>query len=115
MPPINAKQVVLMILSLLSFTAAATTQLTDVFGPTTAKAIASLSSLLGGMMSAAMTPFLSNSSVAKDASQLPGVEVQVSREAAQPIAALAVSNEPGLESIAPAAGEERAVADRAVA
>lgn len=111
MPTINAKQVVLIILSLLSFTAAATTQLTDVFGPGVAKGIASVASLLNGMMSAALAPFLSNSSVVKDAGALDGVNVRVTGEAAPQIAALAVA--PDNNGIEPARGEEVAVQQKA--
>lgn len=108
---LNAKQVVLIIIAVLSFLATATTNLTELFGPGTAKIIASSATFLNGLIAAAMAPFLSNASTVKDAGQQTGVEMTVNRSAAPAIAALAV--DPAQDSIAPAPGEENAVARKA--
>lgn len=113
MPTINAKQVVLMIIAMIAFTATGITALEPVIGVTAAKAVAAIATFLNGLMAAAMTPFLGNSSIVKDAGAIKGVDVQISREAPQNIAALAV--DAANESISPAPGEERAVAQKAAA
>lgn len=108
---LNPKQIVLIVIAMLSFLASASANLTDLFGAGNAKLIVSGATFLNGMISSALAPFLSNASVVKDAGALPGVAVQVDRGAQQSIAALAV--DPGLESISPAPGEERAVSKNA--
>jgi len=108
---INAKQVVLMILAMLSFTATGISALDAVIGVATAKAIGAIATFVGGLMAAAMTPFLSNASTVKDAGSMEGVDVQVSRSAPQNIAALAV--DPNQPNISPAPGEASAVAKKA--
>lgn len=113
MPTLNAKQIVLIIIALLSFIAGASANLTELFGAGVAKTIVNAAVFINGLMSAAMTPFLSTASVVKDAADVKGVDVNVSREAPKNIAALAV-DEANL-SISPAPGEERAVAEKAAA
>lgn len=110
---INAKQIVLMVLAMLSFTATGISAMESVIGVTAVKAIGASATFIGGLMAAAMTPFLSNASVVKDASNTAGVEVQVSRTAAPNIAALAV--DPAQDSISAAPGEAVAVAQKAEA
>ena len=111
MPQVNAKQIVLMILAMLSFTATGISAMEAVIGVTAVKAVAAIATFVGGLMAAAMTPFLSNTSVATDAAALPGVNLQVNRQASPQIAALAVDDKQN--SIAPAPGEERAVVAKA--
>ena len=103
----NAKQIVVIVIALLSFLASASANLTELFGPGTAKIIVSTSTFLNGLISAALMPFLSNTSVVKDAGALKGVDIQVSRTAAPAIAALAIA--PAENGIAPAPGEGAAV------
>lgn len=113
MPPINAKQVVLMILAMLSFTATGISAMENVIGVTAVKAVASIATFVGGLMAAAMTPFLSNAQTVKDVAELDGVQVRVGREATPQLAALAV--DPANESISPARGQEAEVAQKAEA
>lgn len=104
----NAKQIVVMVLAVLAFIAAATSQMEPLIGIAAAKAISGGAAFFGGLIAAALAPFLSNSSVVKDAGSLTGVEVQVSRAAAPGIAALAVAAQDN--GVAPAPGEGQAVA-----
>lgn len=113
MPTLNAKQIVLIIIALLSFIAGASANLTELFGAGTAKAIVNAAVFINGLMSAALAPFLGNASVVKDAGALKGVELQISGSAAPNIAALAVDEKQ--LSISPAPGEEKAVAQQAAA
>ena len=111
MPTLNAKQIVLIILAMLGFTATGIQQLEPVIGHTAVLAVGSICTFVSGLMAAALSPFLSTSNVIKDASSVPGVDVQVSRDAPQQVAALAA--DPDQNSIAPAPGEERAVLQKA--
>ena len=104
---INAKQVVLIIIAMLSFLAGASANLTELFGVGVAKLIVSSAVFVNGMMSAALTPFLSNANVVVDAKAQKGVEILIDRTAAPNIAALAV--DPKQNSISPAPGEDAAV------
>lgn len=108
---INAKQIVLMILAMLSFTATGISAMEAVIGVSMVKAIGATATFVGGLMAAAMTPFLSNANVVLDAKNQKGVEVVVDRTAAPQIAALAI--DPKQEGIAPAPGEEIAVTQKA--
>jgi hypothetical protein len=104
---INAKQIVLIVIAMLSFLAGASANLTELFGTGVAKLIVSSAVFVNGMMSAALTPFLSNANVVIDAKAQTGVNVLVDRTAAPNIAALAV--DPKQTSIEPAPGEAAAV------
>jgi hypothetical protein len=110
---INAKQVVLIIMAVLGFTAGATTQLNDLLGPQVAKVVVSVATFVNGLMAAALAPFLSNTQTVRDAADLEGVQVRVGREATPQLAALAV--DPANESISPARGQEAEVAQKAEA
>lgn len=110
---LNAKQIVLIILAMIGFTATGIQQLEPVIGVVAVKTVASLCTFIGGLIAAAMAPFLSNASVVKDAGSVQGVEVNIDRTAPQNIAALAV--DATQTSISPKPGEERAVAENAVA
>lgn len=111
MPEINAKQIVLIAVSMLSFVAGASANLTDLFGASTAKVIVSIATFANGMITASLAPFLSNTSVARDAGALDGVKLQIDRSASPQIAALAVDE--AQINIAPAPGEERALVRKA--
>lgn len=108
MPNLNAKQIVLIILAMIGFTATGIQQLEPVIGVVAVKAVASICTFIGGLMAAALAPFLSNASVVKDAGSLTGVEVQVHRTATPSIAALAVAEVDN--GVAPAPGESVALA-----
>lgn len=108
---INSKQLVLIVLAMLSFTATGIQQLEPVIGVTAVKVVASIATFINGLMAAAMAPFLSNANVVKDAGSVHGVEVRVGREAPQNIAALAVDD--AQVNISPKSGEEVAVAQNA--
>lgn len=108
---LNGKQIVLIVIAMLSFLAGASANLTDLFGAGVAKVIVSAATFANGLISAMMAQFLSNTNVVRDAGAMQGVEVQISRSATPSIAALAV--DPTEKSIAPAPGEDRAVQAKA--
>jgi len=104
---LNAKQVVVIILAMIGFTATGIQQLEPVIGHTAVLAVSSICTFVGGLMAAALAPFLSNSSIVFDAKEQKGVQVFVNRNAAPAIAAMAV--DPQQQSIQPAPGEGAAV------
>lgn len=103
----NAKQVVVIILAMIGFTATGIQQLEPVIGAAAVKAVASICTFIGGLMAAALAPFLSNASVVLDAKAQKGVDIYVDRTADPKIAAIAI--DPKQESIQPAPGEAAAV------
>lgn len=104
---LNAKQIVLIVLAMLSFTATGIQLLEPVIGVGAVKAVGSIATFIGGLMAAAMSPFLSNSSVVLDAKAQKGVDIFVDRTADPKIAVLAM--DPLQDNIQPAPGEGAAV------
>lgn len=111
MQVVNYKQVLAIVIAIFSVLAVSSANLTDLFGANVAKTIGSASNLLNTILASVLAAYTSNSQQVKDASTLPGVEVQVSREATQQVASLAM--DPDQSSIAPAPGEEKAVQRKA--
>jgi hypothetical protein len=107
MPALNSKQIVLIVVAMLSFLASASANLTDLFGPGLAKIIVSTATFLNGLISASLAPFLSNTNVVLDAKDQTGVSVNIDRYANQKLAALAI--DPTQANISPAPGEAAAV------
>jgi hypothetical protein len=103
----NAKQIVVIILAMIGFTATGVQQLEPVIGLAAVKAVASICTFIGGLMAAALAPFLSNANVVLDAKKQTGVEVVVDRTAAPAIAAMAI--DPNQDGISPAPGESAAL------
>lgn len=109
----NAKQIVVIILAMIGFTATGIQQLEPVIGAVAVKAIASICTFIGGLMAAGLAPFLSNANIVADAKKQTGVEVVVDRTASPQIAAMAM--DPKEEGISPAPGEAVAVSQKAAA
>lgn len=108
---INLKQALggsVVVLAVLMISSA---NLQDLFGPGVAKKIVSGAAILNGICGGWLTILTSQTNVVYDASQTKGVEVQVTAKASPTIAAMAV--DPANSSIAPAHGQENAVADKA--
>lgn len=104
---LNAKQIAMLVLAMIGFTATGIQQLEPVIGVTAVKAVGSICTFIGGLMAAALTPYLSNSSVVLDAKAQKGVDVQIDRTASPQLALMAM--DPKQNSIAPAPGEFEAV------
>jgi hypothetical protein len=104
---INLKQIFGISIAILGVLMISTAQLTDLMGAGAAKTVTSLAALLNSILGSVMAVITSDSQSAKDVSGIKGVEVKVSRDAPQSIAALAM--DPTQDSIAPAAGEDAAV------
>ena len=103
----NAKQVVVIILAMIGFTATGIQQLEPVIGHAAVQAVGSICTFIGGLMAAALAPFLSNANVVVDAKNQKGVEIVVDRTAAPAIAAMAI--DPQQQGIGPAPGEGAAL------
>lgn len=107
----NYKQIMAIVVAILSATAAASANLTDLFGAGVAKSLVSAATLLNTMLSSVLAVYSSTSQNVVDASNVDGVKVKVSGEAPQKIAALALDEKQ--VSISPEVGEERAVVQKA--
>lgn len=104
----NVKQVLAITLVVLGVLTASTAQLNDLFGPTTTKAIVSISSLLMSILSGLLGVFSSQANTVKDVQAMDGVEkIVVNKDANQTLASLAV--DPVNTKIEPAHNAEAAV------
>jgi len=104
---LNGKQIFMIIGAVVSVLMIAGPQLTDLFGSALAKNITSAAGLGNLIINGVMVALTSNTNVVFDAKSQKGVEVNVNRNAAPAIAAMAV--DPDQQSIAPAPGEDAAV------
>lgn len=105
---LTGKQLLLILSAVLSALVAASAQLTDIFGPVTAKAIISVVSLSNTVLTSITAAISGQANLVIDAAAQKGVKVEVDKTAAPNIAALAV--DPAQDSIAPVRGQEEAVA-----
>lgn len=104
----NYKQIIAIIVAVLSVLVGATSQLTDLFGPTAAKTVISVAGLTNTILSSILAAYTSNYATVKDASNVTGVEpLQVNRAAPPAIAQLAV--DPSASNVSPLAQDEAAV------
>lgn len=109
---VNYKQVLAIAIAVLGVLAVSSANLQDLFGQAIAKYITSAANLLTTLLAAVLANYTSTSQSVIDTGNIKGVEVQVSRDAPQQIAALAVDE--SQQSVSPAPGEERAVVKKAV-
>lgn len=88
---LTLKQVISLIIAVLSALLLASTQLVDVFGPQTAHMIVGVSTLLNTVLGAILAIITSQAGTVKDTLAMPGVEgIQVNRQANQTLASIAV-------------------------
>lgn len=88
---LTGKQVIGIVIAVLSVLMVSTAQLQDLFGPTLAKAITSVAGLLNAILGSALATITSQAATVRDASNTTGVEpIRINKDAPQSIAALAV-------------------------
>ncbi len=99
---LNGKQIISIIMAILSVLMISTTQLTDLFGPALAKTIVSASGLVNTILGGILAAITSQSNQIKDVAAMPGVErIEVNKNANQTLAALAVDKT--VDKVAPTA------------
>jgi len=100
MPQLNLKQVISIIIAILGVLMISTTQLTDLFGASTAKSIASVAALLNSILGSALAVITSQGSTVRDVLAMPGVEkLDINAQANKTLAQIAV--DPSVNKIAP--------------
>ena len=88
---LNALQILAIIIAILSFMSGATAQLTDLFGPLTAKTIVSAASFLGGILGSIVAVLTSQAAQVRNVAAMPGVSsIVVNPQASAAVAAVAV-------------------------
>lgn len=87
---LTGKQVLLIISAVLSALVASTAQLTDIFGPTEAKAIISVVSLLNTIITSVAASVIGQASLVKDVAAMPGIaRIAVNEQASPTLAQVA--------------------------
>lgn len=105
---LNAKQWLAIVLVILGVLTASTAQLTDLFGPTTAKSIGTLAGMLTSLLSGISAVLSTQTSLVQDVQAMPGVEkIVVNSKANEALANLAV--DPLQQKIETKPGAEAAV------
>ena len=97
---LTGKQILGIIAAVLSALVASTAQLTDIFGPTTAKAVISAASIGSTILNSILVGISGQSSLVKDVAAMPGVDsIKVNSDANSTLAALAM--DPLQDKVAP--------------
>ena len=97
---LNIKQVIAIVVAVLSVLSGSTAQLTDLLGPGAAKVVISCASLTMSVLSSILAVITSQGSTIKDVASMPGVEkITVNDQANQVLATMAV--DPTVDKIAP--------------
>ncbi len=109
---LTRNQVIAIVIAVLGVLMASTAQLTELFGPTTTKAIQSVAGLSNSILASILAVITGQSGIIKDASAMAGVEkITVNAQANPTLATLAVSqDQPKIEPTAQAAREVQATA-----
>lgn len=109
---LNSKQVIAIVIAVLGVLIGSTAQLTDLFGPSTTKAVVSIASLANSVLSSILAVITSQGSTVKDVLAMKGVEnIDVNRQANPTLAALAM--DPTVDKIAPIPADSQKVAETA--
>lgn len=88
---LNLKQAMAILIAILSVLAVSTTNLADLFGPQTAKIIASASNMLNAMLAGIMAVITGQAAMVKDVAAMEGVEpIKVNAQANSTLAAIAM-------------------------
>jgi len=97
---LNVKQVIAIIVAVLSVLSGSTAQLTDLLGPGAAKVVISMASLAMSVLSSILAVITSQGSTVKDVLAMPGVEkININGQANQTLAAIAI--DPKQDKISP--------------
>ncbi len=105
---LTLKQILAIACAILSAMAVATSQMTEIFGPTLAKSIMAGAGLLNTVFSSILAVITSQTQTVKDVQSMPGVEkITVNAQANSTLAGLAVA--PDNAKIEAAPGDDAAV------
>jgi hypothetical protein len=97
---LTGKQILSIVAAVVSALMLATTQLTDIFGPTVAKSIVSVAALINMVLNSVVVALTGQASLIKDVAAMPGVEkITVNAQANQTLAAVAVDR--AVDKVAP--------------
>lgn len=106
---LTGKQIIGIVIAVLSVLMVSTAQLQDLFGPTLAKSITSVAGLLNAVLGASMLSLGSQASSVNDVAAMPGIEkITVNRAANQTLAAIAV--DPAMDKVETKPGDDAKVA-----
>lgn len=109
---LNTKQIIAIILAVLSVFSGSTAQLTDLFGAGIAKILISASSLACTTLSSVLAVLSSQNQTVKEVAAMPGVEkIEVNAKANQTLAAIAL--DPNVDKVAASAQAIPAVVETA--
>lgn len=87
---LNTKQILAIILAILSVMSGSTAQLTDLLGAGAAKAVISMSSLAMSVISSVLAVLTSQDKIVKEVAAMPGVQrIDINENANQTLAAIA--------------------------
>ncbi len=101
---LTLKQVLAIAVAILSALAAATSQMTEIFGPTLAKSLMAGAGLLNTIMSSILAILTSQSGTIRDVQAMPGVEkITVNAQANSTLAGMAVASDNAKIEAAPGA------------
>ena len=109
---LTLKQILAIACAILSAMAVATSQMTEIFGPTLAKSIMAGAGLLNTILSSILAIITSQTGTIKDVQSMPGVEkITVNAQANETLASMAVAE--GNAKIEAAPGQDAAVSKAA--
>lgn len=106
---LNLRQMMAILIAILSVLAVSTTNLSDLFGPTAAKIIVSASNMLNAMLAGILGVITGQAAMVKDVAAMPGVEpIKVNAKANSVLAAIAM--DPNVDKVAALSTDAAAVA-----
>lgn len=105
---LNGKQIISIIIAVLSVLMVSGAQLNDLIGPTAAKTVVSLAGLLNLILGSVMAAISGQSSLVRDVAAMPGVErISINASATPALAAVAV--DPGQTKVGATTPDVRTV------
>lgn len=97
---LNAKQIIAIVGAIISVLMVANAQLTDLFGPSTAKTVTTIAGLVNMIISSVTAVLTSQGSTVKDVLAMPGVDkIDIGPAANKTLASIAV--DPSIDKIGP--------------
>lgn len=109
---LNGKQVIAIVIAILSVLMVSTSQLNDLFGPAIAKYVVSTAGLLNLILGSVMAALTGQGAMINEVRAMPGVEhIEVNAQANKTLAAIAV--DPKADKIAPTPAAMQAVTQTA--
>lgn len=104
------KQILAIVMAVLAATTASTAQMTEIFGPSTAKYIISIAGFVNTILASITAVITSQGSIVRDVQAMPGVEkITVNSQANSTLAAIAV--DPANNKVEAKSGSEAVVSN----